>query len=63
MISILIILPIMFVSMIIVLISPVKLSHRFACSMETGVYLLIFLYSSLIIFVKEGVIENKLGVY
>ena len=44
------------------LMSPIKLSHRFTCSMETCVYLLIFVYSSLIIFVKEGVIEKYVTV-
>ena len=50
----LIILPIMFMSLLLVLISPIKLSHRFACSMEAIVYTLIVLYALILILTKEG---------
>ena len=61
MVSVVIILPVMFISIIIILMSPIKLSPRFACSMETIVYLLILLYSAILILIKEDVLENKLG--
>jgi len=61
MVSAVIILPVMFISIIIILMSPIKLSPRFACSMETIVYLLILLYSAILILIKEDVLENKLG--
>ena len=48
------ILPIMFLSLLMILISPMKLSHRFACSMETIVYTLIILYALILILAKEG---------
>ena len=48
------ILPVMFMSLILLLISPMKLSHRFACSMETIVYTLIILYALILILTKEG---------
>ncbi len=48
------ILPIMFLSLLLVLISPMKLSHRFACSMEAMVYTLIILYALILILAKEG---------
>ena len=50
----LIILPIMFMSLLLVLISPMKLSHRFACSMEAIVYTLIVLYALILLLAKEG---------
>ncbi|QOR60701.1 hypothetical protein [Bathycoccus sp. RCC716 virus 3] len=50
----LIILPIMFMSLLLVLISPIKLSHRFACSMEAIVYTLIVLYALILLLAKEG---------
>ena len=50
----LIILPIMFMSLLLVLISPIKLSHRFACSMEAIVYTLIVLYTLILLLTKEG---------
>jgi len=50
----LIILPIMFMSLLLVLISPIKLSHRFACSMEAIVYTLIVLYALILLLTKEG---------
>jgi len=50
----LIILPVMFISLLLVLISPMKLSHRFACSMEAIVYTLIILYALILLLVKEG---------
>jgi len=50
----LIILPVMFISLLLVLISPMKLSHRFACSMEAIVYTLIVLYALILILTKEG---------
>ena len=48
------IIPVMFMSLILVLISPMKLSHRFACSMETIVYTLIILYALILILAREG---------
>ena len=52
---ILTILPVMFMSLLLVLlISPMKLSHRFACSMEAIVYTLIILYALILILAKEG---------
>ena len=50
----LIILPIMFMSLLLVLISPIKLSHRFACSMEAIVYTLIVLYALILLLTKDG---------
>jgi len=50
----LIILPVMFISLLLILISPMKLSHRFACSMEAIVYTLIVLYALILILTKEG---------
>jgi len=50
----LIILPVMFISLLLVLISPMKLSHRFACSMEAIVWVLVILYSLMILIAKEG---------
>ena len=50
----LIILPIKFMSLLLVLISPIKLSHRFACSMEAIVYALIILYALILLLAKEG---------
>ena len=50
----LIILPVMFISLLLVLISPIKLSHRFACSMEAIVYTLIVLYALILLLAKEG---------
>jgi len=50
----LIILPVMFISLLLVLISPMKLSHRFACSMEAIVYTLIVLYALILLLAKEG---------
>ena len=48
------ILPIMFISLIILLISPINLSYRLACSMETIVYSLIILYTFILILTREG---------
>jgi hypothetical protein len=48
------ILPVMFMSLILLLISPIKLSHRFACSMESIVYTLIILYALILILAREG---------
>ncbi len=48
------ILPVMFISLLLVLISPMKLSHRFACSMEAIVYTLIVLYTLILLLTKEG---------
>jgi len=48
------IIPVMFMSLILVLISPMKLSHRFACSMEAIICTLIILYALILILVKEG---------
>ena len=48
------ILPVMFISLLLVLISPMKLSHRFACSMEAIVWVLVILYSLMILIAKEG---------
>lgn len=50
----LIILPVMFISLLLVLISPMKLSHRFACSMEAIVWVLVILYVLMILIAKEG---------
>lgn len=50
----LIILPVMFISLLLVLISPIKLSHRFACSMEAIVWVLVILYALMILIAKEG---------
>ena len=50
----LIILPVMFISLLLVLISPIKLSHRFACSMEAIVYALVILYVLILLLAKEG---------
>ena len=50
----LIILPVMFISLVLVLISPIKLSHRFACSMEAIVWVLVILYALMILIAKEG---------
>ena len=50
----LIILPVMFISLLLVLISPMKLSHRFACSMEAIVWVLVILYALILILTKEG---------
>ena len=50
----LIILPVMFISLLLVLISPMKLSHRFACSMEAIVWVLVILYTLMILIAKEG---------
>ncbi len=50
----LIILPVMFISLVLVLISPIKLSHRFACSMEAIVWVLVILYALMILLAKEG---------
>ena len=50
----LIILPVMFISLLLVLISPMKLSHRFACSMEAIVWVLVILYALMILIAKEG---------
>ena len=61
MVSTLTVLPVMFISIILILMSPIKLSPRFACSMETIVYLLIFLYSAILVLIKEDILENKLG--
>jgi len=44
----------MFISLLLVLISPMKLSHRFACSMEAIVYALIILYALILLLAKEG---------
>ncbi len=52
---ILTILPVMFMSLLLVLlISPMKLSHRFACSMEAIVWVLVILYALILILTKEG---------
>ena len=51
---ILTILPIMFFSLLIILLSPMKISHRFACSMEAMVYALVILYALILILAKEG---------
>ena len=48
------ILPVMFMSLILLLISPMKLSHRFACSMEAIVWVLVILYALMILIAKEG---------
>ena len=48
------ILPVMFMSLLLVLISPMKLSHRFACSMEAIVWVLVILYALMILIAKEG---------
>jgi len=48
------ILPVMFMSLILLLISPMKLSHRFACSIEAIVYALVILYTLILILAKEG---------
>ena len=48
------IIPVMFMSLILVLISPMKLSHRFACSMEAIVYTLVILYALILLLAKEG---------
>jgi hypothetical protein len=48
------ILPVMIMSLLLVLISPMKLSHRFACSMESIVYTLIILYTLILILAREG---------
>ena len=48
------ILPVMFISLLLVLISPMKLSHRFACSMEAIVWVLVILYALMILIAKEG---------
>ena len=50
----LIILPVMFISLVLVLISPIKLSHRFACSMEAIVWVLVILYALMLLLAKEG---------
>ena len=50
----LIILPVMFISLLLVLISPMKLSHRFACSIEAIVWVLVILYALMILIAKEG---------
>jgi len=50
----LIILPVMFISLLLVLISPIKLSYRFACSMEAIVWVLVILYTLMILLAKEG---------
>lgn len=50
----LIILPVMFISLVLVLISPIKLSHRFACSMEAIVWVLVILYALMLLIAKEG---------
>ena len=49
----LIILPVMFISLVLVLISPIKLSHRFACSMEAIVWVLVILYALMLLIAKE----------
>jgi len=51
---ILTILPIMFFSLLIILLSPMKISHRFACSMEAMVYALVILYALILVLAKEG---------
>ena len=48
------IIPVMFMSLILVLISPMKLPHRLACSMESIVYSLIILYTLVLLLIKEG---------
>ena len=48
------IIPVMFMSLLLLLISPIKLSHRFACSMESIVYTLIILYALILILIQEG---------
>jgi len=48
------ILPVMFISLIILLILPINLSHRLACSMEKIVYSLIILYTFILILTREG---------
>jgi hypothetical protein len=48
------IIPVMFMSLLLLLISPIKLSHRFACSMESIVYTLIILYALILILAREG---------
>ena len=48
------VLPVMFMSLLLLLISPIKLSHRFACSMEAIVYTLIILYALILILAREG---------
>ncbi len=48
------IIPVMFMSLLLLLISPIKLSHRFACSMEAIVYTLIILYALILILAREG---------
>ena len=48
------IIPVMFMSLLLLLISPIKLSHRFACSMEAIVYTLIILYALILILTREG---------
>nr|QOR60556.1 hypothetical protein [Bathycoccus sp. RCC716 virus 2] len=51
---ILTILPIMFFSLLIILLSPAKIPHRFACSMEAIVYALVILYALILLLAKEG---------
>jgi len=48
------ILPVMFMSLILLLISQMKLSHRFACSIEAIVYALVILYALILLLAKEG---------
>ena len=47
------ILPVMFMSLILLLISPMKLSHRFACSIEAITWVLVILYTLILILAKE----------
>ena len=44
----------MFMSLILLLISPMKLSHRFACSIEAITWVLVILYTLILILAKEG---------
>ena len=47
------ILPVMFMSLILLLISPMKLSHRFVCSIEAITWVLVILYTLILILAKE----------
>jgi hypothetical protein len=48
------ILPFMFFSLLILLLSPIVLSRRVESSIETLIYILIFLYATILLLIKES---------
>ncbi len=48
------ILPFMFFSLLILLLSPIVLSRRVESSIEMLIYILIFLYATILLLIKES---------